>query len=183
MRVAYTRVSTVDQNTDRQSIPDVERTFTDKASGGNTDRPALQDLIAFVREGDTVCVWSIDRLARSLKDLQDLIARFNAKGVTVEFISERLTFSADKDDPFARLQFQMMGAFAEFERALIRKRQREGIAKAKDKGVYKGRAPSIPREDVIARLAQGVSPTQIARELGISRPSVYRIASEAKASA
>ena len=184
MRVAYTRVSTVDQNVDRQSIPDVERTFTDKASGGNTDRPALQDLIAFVREGDTVCVWSIDRLARSLKDLQDLIARLNDKGVSVEFISERLTFSANKDDPFARLQLHMMGAFAEFERALIRKRQREGIAKAKAKGgVYKGRAPSIPREDVLARLEQGESPTQIARELGISRPSVYRIASEAKVSA
>ena len=180
MRVAYTRVSTVDQNADRQSIPDVERTFTDKASGGNTDRPALQDLIAFVREGDTVCVWSIDRLARSLKDLQDLIARLNDKGVSVEFISERLTFSANKDDPFARLQLHMMGAFAEFERALIRKRQSEGIAKAKAKGdVYKGRAPSIPREDVLARLDQGESPTQIARELGISRPSVYRIAREA----
>lgn len=184
MRVAYVRVSTVDQNTDRQSIPDVERTFTDRASGKDTDRPALADLIAFVREGDTVCVWSIDRLARSLKDLQDLIARFNAKGVTVEFMSEHLTFSADKDDPFARLQFQMMGAFAEFERALIRKRQREGIAKAVARGdVYKGRAPSIPRDVILARLAQGDSPTQIARDLSISRPSVYRIAAEAKASA
>jgi DNA invertase Pin-like site-specific DNA recombinase len=179
MRVAYVRVSTLDQNTDRQSIPDVERTFTDKASGADTDRPALADLIAFVREGDTVCVWSIDRLARSLKDLQDLIARFNAKGVTVEFVSERLTFSADKDDPFARLQFQMMGAFAEFERALIRKRQREGIAKAKDKGVYKGRAPSIPRDVILDRLAQGDSPTAIARDLSIARVSVYRIAREA----
>lgn len=183
MRVAYVRVSTVDQNLDRQDLPDVERTFTDKASGGSTDRPALQDLIGFVREGDTVVVWSIDRLARSLKDLQDLIARLNGKGVSVEFVSERLTFSADRDDPFARLQFQMMGAFAEFERAMIRKRQREGIAKAKGKGVYKGRAPSIDRDTVVARLDRGESPTSIARELGISRPSVYRIAAEAKASA
>ena len=184
MRVAYTRVSTVDQNTDRQSITDVERTFEDKASGGTTDRPALQDCLAFVREGDTVAVWSIDRLARSLKDLQDLIARFNAKGVAVEFVSERLTFSANADDPFARLQLQMLGAVAEFERSIIRKRQREGIEKAKAKGgVYKGRAPSIDRDAVLDRLDQGQTPTQIAREMGVSRPSVYRIAAERTAAA
>jgi DNA invertase Pin-like site-specific DNA recombinase len=185
MRVAYVRVSTLDQNTDRQDLPDVERTFTDKASGGTTDgRPALAELIAFVREGDTVVVWSIDRLARSLKDLQDLIARFNAKGVAVEFVSERLTFSANADDPFARLQMHLMGAFAEFERAILKRRQREGIAKAKAKGdVYKGRAPSIDRGAVLDRLAAGQSPTAIARELGVSRPSIYRIAAEAKAPA
>lgn len=183
MRVAYVRVSTVDQNTDRQDLPDVERVFEDKASGGSTDRPALQEMIAFVREGDTVVVWSIDRLARSLKDLQDLIARLNGKGVSVEFISEHLTFRADRDDPFARLQFQMMGAFAEFERAMICKRQREGIAKAKGKGVYKGRSPSIGRDAVVARLNRGETPTSIAREMGISRPSVYRIAAEVKATA
>jgi len=185
MRVGYARVSTVDQNLARQDLPDVERTFTDKASGKNTeDRPALQDLIAFVREGDVVVVWAIDRLARSLKDLQDLIARFNAKGVTVEFVTERLTFSADKDDPFARLQLHMMGAFAEFERALIKKRQLEGIAKAKAKGdVYKGRQPTIDRGAVLERLAQGQGPTAIARDLGITRVSVYRIAAEAKATA
>ena len=179
MRVGYARVSTVDQNTDRQDLPGVERTFTDKASGGTTERPALQELIAFVREGDTVVVWSIDRLARSLADLQDLVARFNAKGVSVEFVSERLSFSAAQDDPFARLQFQMMGAFAEFERALIRKRQREGIAKAKAKGdVYKGRTPTIDRTAVVARLKAGDRPTAIARDMGISRPSVYRIERE-----
>lgn len=181
MRVSYTRVSTVDQNTDRQAIEGVERTFEDKASGGTTDRPALKECLDFVREGDTVAIWSIDRLARSLKDLQELIERFNAKGVTVEFISEGLTFSANADDPFARLQFQMMGAFAEFERALIRKRQREGIAKAKEKGVYRGRSPSIDRDEVLGRLDAGQTPTQIARELGVSRPSVYRIASERSA--
>jgi len=181
MRVSYTRVSTVDQNTDRQAIEGVERTFEDKASGGSTDRPALQECLAFVREGDTVAIWSIDRLARSLKDLQELIERFNAKGVTVEFISERLTFSANADDPFAKLQFQMMGAFAEFERALIKKRQREGIEKARQKGVYKGRAPSIDRDAVLERLDAGQTPTQIARDLGVSRPSVYRIAREVMA--
>jgi len=179
MRVAYTRVSTTEQNTDRQSITDVERTFEDKASGGTTDRPQLQEMIAFVREGDTVVVWSIDRLARSLKDLQDLIARLNAKGVTVEFIDERLTFSAAADDPFARLQMHLMGAFAEFERSLIRKRQREGIEKAKQKGgVYKGRKPTIDRGEVARRHAAGETPTQIARDMQVSRPSVYRIVAE-----
>lgn len=178
MRVSYVRVSTVDQNTDRQAIEGVERTFEDKASAGSTDRPALQECLAFVREGDTVVVWSIDRLARSLKDLQELIERFNAKGVSVEFVTERLTFSADKDDPFARLQLHMMGAFAEFERALIKKRQREGIEKAKTRGVYKGRKPSIDRDAVHDRLDAGQSPTQIARDLGIARLSVYRIRDE-----
>jgi DNA invertase Pin-like site-specific DNA recombinase len=178
MRVAYTRVSSAEQNTDRQEITDVERTFEDKASGATTDRPQLQEMIAFVRAGDTVAVWSIDRLARSLKDLQDLIARLNAKGVTVEFVTERLTFSAAADDPFARLQLHMMGAFAEFERALIRKRQREGIEKAKDKGVYQGRKPTIDRDEVARRHAAGETPTQIARDMRVSRPSVYRITAE-----
>jgi DNA invertase Pin-like site-specific DNA recombinase len=180
MRVAYVRVSTDGQNTDRQAIEGVERTFEDKASGGSTDRPALQDLIAFVREGDTVAVWSIDRLARSLQDLLDLIDRFNRKGVTVEFVTERLTFSASQDDPFARLQLHLLGAIAQFEKALIKKRQREGIEKAKARGnVYKGRAPSIDRDAVLTRLAAGATPTQVAREMGVSRPSVYRIAAEA----
>lgn len=175
MRVGYVRVSTVDQNTDRQAIEGVERTFEDKASAGSTDRPALQECLAFVREGDTVVVWSIDRLARSLKDLQELIERFNAKGVSVEFVTERLTFSANADDPFAKLQLQMLGAIAEFERALIRKRQREGIQKAKQKGVYKGRKPSIDRDAVLDRLDAGQTPTAIAREMGIARLTVYRI--------
>ena len=179
MRVAYTRVSTTDQSTERQEVTDVERTFEDKCSGGTTDRPALQEMLSFVRDGDTVVCWSIDRLARSLKDLQDLIAQMHAKGVAVEFVSEHLTFSANTDDPFARLQFQMMGAFAEFERALIRKRQREGIQKAKSKGnVYKGRKPSIDRDEVARRHAAGERPTAIARAMQVSRPSVYRIVAE-----
>ena len=178
MRVAYVRVSTVDQNTDRQSIPDVERTFTDRASGKDTDRPALADLIAFVREGDTVCVWSIDRLARSLKDLQDLIARFNAKGVTVEFMSEHLTFSADKDDPFARLQFQMMGAFAEFERALIKERTLAGLSAARARGRKGGRPKKLSETQwkAIRTLldAKELTVSEIAAQFGVSRGTIYR---------
>ena len=96
-------------------------------------------MIAFVRTGDEVLVHSIDRLARDLRDLQSIITTLNEKGVSVEFISERLLFSGADYDAFAKLQLQMMGAFAEFERALIRKRQAEGIAKAKERGVYANR--------------------------------------------
>lgn len=183
MRVGYARVSSSDQNTDRQELPDVEKMFVDKASGGSTNRPALQEMLEFVREGDTVVVWSIDRFARSLIDLQTLVAELNTKGVAVDFVSERLTFSAVTDDPFAALQFQLMGAFAEFERKIIRKRQKEGIAKAKTRGVYKGRKPSIDRDEIARRHATGETPTHIARDMGISRPSVYRIVAEISAGA
>ena len=181
MRVGYTRVSTVEQNTDRQDLQDVERLFEDKATGGNTDRPALQKMLAFVREGDHIVIWSIDRLARSLSDLQGLIDSINAKGVAVKFVSERLTFSAAQDDPFARLQLHMMGAFAEFERSIIKKRQKEGIAKAKTKGKYKGRKPSIDRQSVMDLVDEGVPIASIAKRMGVSRPSVYRIMNEVQA--
>ena len=183
MRIGYTRVSTTEQNTDRQELPDIEKMFVDKASGGSTDRPALQELLEFAREGDTVVVWSIDRFARSLIDLQTLVSDLNAKGVAVEFVSENLTFSADNDDPFAKLQFQLMGAFAEFERKIIRKRQQEGIEKAKARGAFKGRKPSIDRDEIARRHAAGEKPTHIARDMGISRPSVYRIVAEIGAGA
>ncbi|WP_442970405.1 recombinase family protein [Roseovarius sp. E0-M6] len=178
MRIGYTRVSSTDQNTDRQELPDVEKMFTDKASGGSTDRPALTELLEFAREGDVVVVWSIDRFARSLIDLQTLVSELNGKGVAVEFVSERLTFNSETDDPFAALQMQLMGAFAEFERKIIRKRQKEGIAKAKARGAFKGRKPSIDRDEIARRHAEGQKPTHIARDMGISRPSVYRIVAE-----
>ena len=107
----------------------VDRVFEDKASGKDTDRIALQEMISFVRTGDEVLVHSIDRLARDLRDLQSIITTLNEKGVSIEFISERLVFSGAESDAFAKLQLQMMGAFAEFERAIIRKRQAEGISK------------------------------------------------------
>lgn len=178
MRIGYTRVSSADQNADRQDLPNVDKTFVDKASGGNTNRPALQEMLDFAREGDVIVVWSIDRFARSLIDLQTLVSNLNAKGVAVEFVSERLTFRAETDDPFAALQLQLMGAFAEFERKIIRKRQREGIQKAKERGAFKGRKPSIDRDEIARRHAAGEKPTHIARDMGISRPSVYRIVQE-----
>ena len=138
-RIGYTRVSTLDQQTDRQIEGIVvDRMFTDKASGEDTRRPALDELRGFVREGDTVVVHSMDRLARNLDDLRHLVKQLTERGERIEFIQESLTFTGE-DSPMANLMLSVMGAFAEFERALIRERQREGIALAKKRGVYRGR--------------------------------------------
>ena len=174
MRVGYRRVSTVEQNFDRQELGDVDRVFEEKVSGKDVDRAALIEMIEYVREGDEVVVYSIDRLARDLRDLQSIISDLNDKGVSVSFISEGLKFGADSNDAFAKLQLQMMGAFAEFERNIIRKRQAEGIAKAKERGVYKGRAKKINDRKIVELKQKGYGATEIASEMGITRTSVYR---------
>ena len=176
MKVGYRRVSTIDQNLDRQDMSGVDRIFEDKAAGKDTDRVALQEMIAFVRTGDEVLVHSIDRLARDLRDLQSIITALNEKGVSIEFISERLVFSGAENDAFAKLQLQMMGAFAEFERAIICKRQAEGIAKAKERGVYtnRKRKSTINVNRVKGLRDEGLNNTEIAAHMGISRMSVYR---------
>ncbi|OBA65089.1 transposase [Nocardia sp. 852002-20019_SCH5090214] len=176
MRVGYIRVSTVDQNTVRQLDGiDVERTFTDKASGKDTTRPKLDEMIAFVRDGDTVIVHSMDRLARNLDDLRRLVRTLTGKGVRVEFVKESLTFTGE-DSPMANLLLSVMGAFAEFERALILERQREGIAAAKTRGVYTGRKPALTTEQAAQlreRAAAGESKSVLAKDFGISRETVY----------
>ncbi len=129
----------------------------------------------FAREGDTVLVHSMDRLARNLDDLRRIVHELNAKDVRIEFVKEQLTFSGD-DSPMATLLLSVMGAFAEFERALIRERQREGIALAKEKGVYKGRRPSLTNEqraELHERVNSGVQKSTLAKEYGISRETVY----------
>ena len=142
-RVGYIRVSTLDQNTVRQlDGEDVDKVFTDKASGKDTKRPQLQAALDYLREGDTLLVHSMDRLARNLDDLRKIVLDLTHKGVLVEFIKERLTFTGE-DSAMSQLLLSVMGAFAEFERSLIRERQREGIALAKKAGVYKGRKPSL----------------------------------------
>ena len=176
MRVGYVRVSTVDQNTVRQlDGVEVERVFTDKASGKDTARPKLDELIAFVRDGDTVIVHSMDRLARNLDDLRRLVRTLTGKGVRVEFVKESLTFTGE-DSPMATLLLSVMGAFAEFERALILERQREGIAVAKQRGVYTGRKPALTVgqvQQLRERAAAGERKSDLAREFGISRETVY----------
>jgi len=176
MRVGYVRVSTVDQNTVRQLDGiEIERVFTDKASGKNTTRPQLDEMIAFVRAGDTVLVHSMDRLARNLDDLRRLVRTLTGKGVRVEFVKESLTFTGE-DSPMATLLLSVMGAFAEFERALILERQREGITAAKQRGGYTGRKPALTGEqatELRERAAAGERKSALAKEFGISRETVY----------
>lgn len=175
-RVGYVRVSALDQHTDRQLDGiDLDRVFTDKASGKNVSRPQLAALLEFVRDDDTVIVHSMDRLARNLDDLRRIVRRLTGKGVRVEFVKEQLAFTGD-DSPMANLLLSLMGAFAEFERTLIRERQAEGIAKAKQRGAYKGRRPSLAEHQILAlvdRAASGEPKTLLAKEFGISRETVY----------
>ncbi|WP_198928452.1 recombinase family protein [Tersicoccus sp. Bi-70] len=150
-----------------------------KISGGSrTDRTALLDCIGYVRDGDIVRVASMDRLARSLGDLRDIVDEITAKGASVEFVKEQQTYSRDTDDAIGRLMLNLLGAFAEFERTLIRERQRGGIRIAKAAGKYKGRARKLT-DDQIAEARRlvntGVPKTAVARELGIDRTTLYRM--------
>lgn len=176
-RVGYIRVSSLDQNTGRQldCVP-VDRTFTDTASGKDVARPQLAALLGFVRDGDTVIVHSMDRLARNLEDLRRIVRELTGRGVRVQFVKEQLTFTGD-DTAMATLLLSVMGAFAEFERALIGERQREGIALAKQRGAYRGRRPSLNHEQAQTlrrRAAAGIPKATLAREFGISRETVYQ---------
>ena len=176
LRIGYKRVSTVDQNTDRQlEGVELHRVFEDKASGKDTNRPELQAAISFCREGDTLVVHSMDRLARNLEDLRRTVRELTSNGIRVEFVKEALTFTGE-DSPMNNLLLSMLGAVAEFERSMILERQREGIAIAKAKGKYKGRKKALDSERVaeLKKLkAEGVSVTKLANDFGISRQSVY----------
>jgi DNA invertase Pin-like site-specific DNA recombinase len=176
-RIGYIRVSSFDQNPGRQlEQTEVAKTFTDKASGKDMDRPALEALLDYAREGDTVVAHSMDRLARNLDDLRRLVKLLTSRGVRVEFIKENLVFTGE-DSPMANLLLSVMGAFAEFERALIKERQREGIALAKQRGAYRGRKQALSTEKLtklLKRVTDGESKTQLAREFGISRETLYQ---------
>ncbi len=175
-RIGYIRVSTLDQNPDRQlEGVQVSKVFIDKASGKDTQRPQLEALLSYVREGDTLVVHSMDRLARNLDDLRRMVQRLTGRGVRIEFVKESLAFTGE-DSPMANLLLSVMGAFAEFERALIRERQREGISLAKQRGVYRGRkkALSESRIEELRRRVEAREPkAALAREFGISRATLY----------
>ncbi len=178
-RVGYQRVSTIDQNTDRQlDGVKLDKMFTDKASGKDTQRPELVSCLEYIREGDTLVVHSMDRLARNLEDLRRLVRELTHQGVKVEFVKENLTFAGD-DSPMNTLLLSMLGAVAEFERSMILERQREGIALAKAAGKYKGRKAALTDDQASklrARLAAGESVTSLANDFGISRQTVYNYA-------
>ena len=176
--IGYVRVSSGSQNTERQ-LADIEldTTFTDKASGKNTDRPELDKCISHLRTGDTLHVHSIDRLARNLKDLQGIVDTLIKKGVSVNFHKEKLVFEASTTNPMQKLMFQMLGAFAEFERTLIKERQKEGIAAAQARGQKLGAPAKLTTAQVIEikeRVSQGTDKSKIAKEFGISRPTLYK---------
>ena len=176
-RVGYIRVSSVDQNTVRQLEGiRLDRVFTDKASGKDTKRPQLEAMLEFVREGDLVVCHSMDRLARNLDDLRKLVVGLTKRNIRVEFVKESLTFTGE-DSPMATLLLNVMGSFAQFERELIKERQREGIAIAKKNGVYKGRKPSLSTEqagELRKRVASGEKKAGIARDFNISRETLYQ---------
>jgi len=177
-RLGYIRVSSLSQNTDRQLEGlELDRTFTDKLSGKDTNRPQLQELIAYARKGDTVYVHSLDRLGRNLDDLRRLVHQMTAKGIVITFIKENLTFSNNKTNPMEELLFNLLASFAQFERELNRERQREGIQIAKKNGVYKGRKQEMTPErvaEIKSRIANKESKAKIAKSLGISRDTLYR---------
>lgn len=177
LRIGYVRVSTLDQNPERQlDQMALDRVYTDHASGKDMKRPQLEEMLSFIREGDTLVVHSMDRLARNLDDLRRLVQGLTRRGVRVEFLKENLAFT-DEDSPMGTLLLSVMGAFAEFERSLIRERQREGIALAKKRGVYRGPKRQLSEgqaERLRERVAAGESKASVARAFGISRETVYR---------
>lgn len=180
MNIAYIRASSEAQNLARQEDlkNDADKIFEEKVSGKDRDRPQLDLLIDFAREGDTVTVWSIDRLARSLRDLDSIVTDLTNKGVTVHFVKENMKFSpTEADDLYQKVMFQVLGAFAEFERNLSKQRQAEGIAKAKAAGKYRGRKRTLTDEqvaDIRARIQDGIPLARLAREHGVSRTTLYR---------
>lgn len=179
-RIGYQRVSTLDQNTDRQlDGVELDKVFTDKASGKDANRPELARAIDYAREDDTLVVHSMDRLARNLQDLRRIVRELTGQGVKVEFVKESLTFAGD-DSPMNTLLLSMLGAVAEFERSMILERQREGIALAKAAGKYKGRKPALTDDQVTLlreRLASGESVTALAQQFRVSRQTVYNYVS------
>lgn len=177
--IGYARVSTTDQDLAIQvtALRGAGCTVirTEKRSGTTTEgRTELATILDFIREGDTLCVTRIDRLARSMGDLQDIVRSLRAKGATLKATEQPIDTSSAAGKAF----LDMLGVFAEFETNLRRERQMEGIARAKQEGVYKGRPPSISADDVRALKAAGMGATAIAEKLGIGRASVYRLLSD-----
>lgn len=177
MKVGYIRVSSVDQNIERQlENLQLDKVFVDKVSGKDTNRIQYQAMLEFVREGDFLYVHSMDRLARNLDDLRKTVQTLVKKGVQIQFVKENLVFTG-QDSPMAVLTLSIMGAFAEFERSIIRERQKEGIELAQKRGVYKGRSRALSDtqvDDLIKRVQDGESKTSIAERFNLSRQAVYK---------
>lgn len=174
-RIGYIRVSTVDQNSERQlDGVELDELFEDKCSGKDTHRPELQALLKYVRKGDEVHVHDISRMARNLEDLISLVKLLNGQGVTIRFHKESLTFTGEQN-AMQELLLGVLGAVYQFERSMLLERQREGIQKAKEAGKYKGRPQQVDREQVLELLAGGMSIRKTAAQLGVSVSTVQRV--------
>ena len=178
-RIGYARVSAADQHLDRQitALGRTDRLFTDQTTGSTRHRPGLDAALTYLRDGDELVVTSMDRLARSVIDLRNLVDQLTERGVTVTFLREAQSYSPGPADPMSRLMLDILGAVAEFERAIIRERQADGIAAAKKRGAYRGRARALTDTDLAQarqRIAAGVPKTTIARDLGVHRSTLHR---------
>lgn len=185
-RIGYIRVSSEDQNPERQLEGEpLDRIFVERASGKDTKRPKLQEMLDYAREGDAVVVHSMDRLARNVDDLRRLVQTLTSQGISVEFRKENLAFTGN-DSSMSHLMLTVLGAVAQFERDLIRERQREGIALAKARGVYRGRRKKLSPEragELVGRAVPGQCRAALAREFGISRETLYQYLRQGKATA
>ena len=174
--IGYVRVSTVDQKTDRQlDGVHLDRLFEEKASARTANRPVLNDMLGFIRDGDEVVVHDISRLARNIEDLHSLVRQITGKGCELRFVKEGLAFTGNKADPVSELLLGMLGAVYAFERSILLERQREGIALARAKGVYKGRPKTIDPSKIMALLDSGLSMRKAAVKAGVSLSTVQRV--------
>lgn len=181
MQIAYIRVSSIDQNEQRQIEAiqryNIEKWFIEKVSGKDTNRPKLKEMLDFAREGDTIHIHDFSRLARSTKDLLDIVELLNSKGITLISNKENI----DSSTPTGKLMLTMIGAINEFERTNLLERQKEGIAIAKREGKYKGRkAVSIPdfNKHYQRYISREISKSELAKELNISRPTLDKLIKE-----
>lgn len=181
MELAYIRVSTIEQNEARQIEAmqkyKIEKWFVEKVSAKDTNRPKLQELLDFAREGDVIHIHDFSRLARSTKDLLEIVEKLNKKGVTLVSNKENI----DTSTPTGKLMLTMIGAINEFERTNLLERQKEGISIAKREGKYKGRKPakvSDFEKHYKRYLAREINKTDLAKTLGISRPTLDKLIKE-----
>jgi DNA invertase Pin-like site-specific DNA recombinase len=174
-QIGHVRVSTADQNTERQLLNiELDKTFTDKCSGKDINRPQLKLLIEYARQGDVIHVHDISRMARNTEDLLRLVKEFTEQGISLNFHKEHLEFNGE-NNPMQQLMLTMLGGIYQFERSMILERQREGIAIAKSKGKYKGKPVNeILHDQIRLKYAEGLNKMQIARNLGCARATVYK---------
>ncbi len=186
-KVGYIRVSSAGQNTERQlSDIQLDKVYQEKISGKDTKRPQLHAMLDYVREGDEVYVHELSRLGRSVMDLNELVQKITKKGATITFVKENMTFPQKPgvegmEKAIQKAMFDMLAVFSDFERTLIKERQAEGIARAKAKGKKLGRPVTITKQqktDIKAKSKTGLNPSQLSREFGVSRATIYRIIGE-----